>query len=220
MRSLTLTFLVTSACTGASKDDPVDTGGAVDTAETTDTADTADSGETGDTAENLDLTCSTEACGGDPVGEWTITETCFSGEWFDVEDCPGWQGRLTDVQVTGGLLVQDDGRYTADLATMDWNFEVVVPAACLAERTCADVEADTDGATCVDDGAGGCACAGSQSFPGLSADGDWTAAGVALTLDPDFGDAATSDYCADPDELRLDLNENFFFPIQLLYARN
>ena len=96
----------------------------------------------------------------------------------------------------------------------------MVPATCRDERSCADLEAETDGATCVDDGAGGCACSGSQSFPGLSADGQWSADGTALTLDPDFGDAATSDYCADVDELRLDLNENFIFPIQLLYVRS
>jgi hypothetical protein len=169
---------------------------------------------------NADLTCASTACGGDPVGDWTITESCYSDAWFDVEDCAGWQARLIDVRLTGSLHVGSDGRYVADLASIDWSLEVVVPAACLDGQTCADLQAQSDGATCVEDGAGGCTCTGDQSFPGLTAEGDWTAAEGGLTLAPDAGSTATSPYCADPDELWLDLGENFFFPVQLLYARD
>ena len=209
MQNLALLLLSSFACSDGPKAETGDSG--------LDTGDTGDTGG-GDTAVNADLTCTSAACGGNPVGDWTITEACYSAEWFSVEDCAGWEARLTNVQVTGGMSVSDDGRYTAELATIDWSGELVIPAACLDTATCAEKGDDTT--TCLDDGSGGCLCTGSNSFAGLTAEGDWSADGVALTLDADVGDPATSDYCADADELWLNLEENFFLPIQLLYVRN
>jgi hypothetical protein len=205
-------LLLIAACSGESDAPPGDTGEAADTAAADDSG--------ADTASNGELTCATEACGGEPTGAWTISETCFLQDWFEVEDCPGWEGRLTGVEVTGTLQLNADGRYAAELATIDWTLEVVIPAACLEGETCADKEASSDGTTCLDDGSGGCLCSGAQSFPGLAAEGDWTAEAASLSLDPDAGDAAESGYCADADQLWLDLTENFFLPIQLLYSRN
>ncbi|GDX82398.1 hypothetical protein LBMAG42_42090 [Deltaproteobacteria bacterium] len=186
-----------------------------------DPADTGETADTGDTADTNDLVseCTTEACGGDPTGEWTIADVCFDGTPSDLQ-CEGSTIRLSDISMVGTLSLNADGTYTNELVSGNFESRIDLPSTCLDEEhpDCASVQAEIDGYTCEDDGSGGCVCTGSNPMDPATDVGTWSVSGTDLSLDAGNG-ADTAPYCNDTDELWVDLSGTSGIPIQVLFTR-
>src|SRR4029079_1100914 len=134
----------------------------------------------GDDDGNLD--CSDySACGGNPVGEWTIADACIDGAPEpEFENCPDATAAIDDVVVHGTIDIQDDG---SSATTIDTSATIVitVPMSCLQGGTCQDL-AQAAGVPCSDHG-DDCDCI-SDFDDSQQESGSWGGGGAANTTPP------------------------------------
>src|SRR6478735_8675226 len=92
------------------------------------------------------------SCGGDIVGSWKITSSCFDFGPLEPnpESCPGITEEVTDSSMSGSVTYSADKTYQSSF-TFSASLQMKVPASCLtqpsATTTCAQIqqnlEADT-----------------------------------------------------------------------------
>lgn len=213
--TLILSFLL--ACSGSSKDDT----GAPD--------DTAGDDTAGDTEPPPDLVtdCTTTACGGDPSGDWTAVGTCFSDEpgSMNSEDCPSGTIQILDLRIESTASIAADGTYTRAMTLFEADALAHVPDDCTSGLSCdivqSFIEEKLPGIECVDASDGdGCDCTVTiVGDPEVEA-GTWSTVDTTLTTTPDDGSGASdTPYCADHDELWLDM-ETDLGSVSLLFTRD
>lgn len=174
-----------------------------DTAALDDTADMTDTDPP-----DLVSDCTTEACGGDPEGEWTVATTCWdeTEQPLDSEDCPSGTVVITDLTITGSVSVTADARYETNFTSFSQSFVVHLPDDCTQGLACDDIqglmEDSIPGVICIDGATEGCDCSATISSDGEVDVGAWAVAGNQITFTSDDGsDPETNDFCADHDEL-------------------
>jgi hypothetical protein len=152
-----------------------------------------------------DMDCSEfSACGGDPVGEWTIADACFAGSQGAVEGCPESSTRIDDFVLSGTIDLRADGSYASDISTMG-TAVLTVPMSCLNGATCDDL-AQASGLPCSANG-DACECE-NQGDARTQETGTWEASGSTITTMDSGGDTGSNQYCVDGDVLELhDVND-------------
>ena len=140
-----------------------------------------------------DVDCSFEACGGDPVGAWTIDGACSPTTNGTDEDCPG-ATLVRSVSYSGTWTFDADMTYEVDGQTLQ-SLQGSFPLSCLGQvATCEDL-AD-EGIDCHTAG-DRCECNSVSSAPYTLA-GTWTSSGSTLTLD-----GASWTYCRAAGSLKM-----------------
>jgi hypothetical protein len=149
------------------------------------------------------------ACGGDIVGNWTVSTLCGPGanQTQSVSGCPGGMATI-HVTATGTLRFGVDGSYTTMLtpagSAMDF-----LPKSCLGGSTCAMLQdallqqgTFSDG-TCTDDGTN-CNCALTLAARLTTQTGTYSVSGTTLTTTTaDAGMPSLSPYCVSGNQLSI-----------------
>jgi hypothetical protein len=151
------------------------------------------------------------ACGGDIVGNWTVTSSCvhLSGTLDFDQQCTG-------VPVDANVQYSGMASYTA---TMTYSFSLTVtgsetfvfPASCLNGATCDQINqqlqsSPPDGTTsahCSSAGGGGCSCTASLDWQSSTEAGTYTLSGTAVTTTSSSGDTETDQYCVMGNQLQI-----------------
>lgn len=139
------------------------------------------------------------ACGGDPVGEWTVVDACIDGAPDpEIDGCPDATATIDDVVVDGTVMVRDDGSYATnvDIAA---TVVITVPLSCLQGGTCADLS-QAAGVPCNENG-DACDCM-SHSDSSDQESGTWEVNGSTLTLTDSAGDPSDASFCVQGDVLK------------------
>lgn len=146
-----------------------------------------------------ELECPTAPCGGDPVGEWTIADSCFDGQ-IEVASCPELEIRSFDASQTGTASINADMTYAIDQRVAG-SATLAFPASCFAGgtiRNCSDL--NDVGTTCTGDIASECVCDQDLDESVVEA-GTWQVSGTTIALSA----SGPSDYCVSGDTLSLSL---------------
>ena len=128
-------------------------------------------------SDDQDIDCSFEACGGDPVGAWTIDGAC-SEPGGGLEECPG-ATIVTSITYGGDWVFDADLTYRTDgvsLISLQGSF----PISCLTDQLSCEQIGEA-GVTCRTAG-DRCDCNGVTSTP-FERSGTWTALDGTLSLD-------------------------------------
>ena len=144
------------------------------------------------------LDCGFAACGGDPVGVWTIADSCLEGTPM-IDDCPD-AVITSDVSLSGTVTVNADMTESSSITTTGTQ-TASIPSACLMGATCAQVEAAIDGASCTD-AADGCDCTLTIDDTD-EASGTWSVSGTTITIVDTGEDPETLDFCVDGDSMQV-----------------
>ncbi len=157
------------------------------------------------------LDCSEfSACGGNPVGEWTIIDACFDQlPMPEIDNCPDATSSVEDVVVTGSVTVRDDGSYATQVDSSG-TVTITVPMDCLDGATCAQLS-QAAGVPCSENG-DACDCQDEVSDQGQET-GTWEANGSTLTLTDSDGNVDDADYCVQGDVLKAQSQEDADSPL-------
>lgn len=139
------------------------------------------------------------ACGGDPVGQWTIVDACLDGDLQpDIDGCPEATGTIEDVVVSGSVELRDDGSYANNTSSMG-TVVLTVPMSCLDGATCEQLS-QAAGVPCSENGD---ACDCQQDFDDSSQEsGSWESSGSTITLTDSDGNVNDVSYCVEGDVLK------------------
>ena len=144
------------------------------------------------------------ACGGNPVGVWTIDASCIDVSndqaiGGGAEACEGLSVNAT-VDYDGTVTIETDGSYVANLKA-GASTEVTYPKSCLGGITdCAMLDPGAADA--------GDACLISQtSNEDVLEQGTWNASGNTLTLTDAAGEQSMAEFCVSGNTLRLSVVE-------------
>lgn len=149
-----------------------------------------------------------DACGGDPVGNWQVVETCNPSSPLRESMCDGGvvSFEQTGLEVQGSLSIGADGAATLSTSSRETR-EIVVPDAC-GGTDCAALEDDYGNpgagsarAQCTSSD-GACRCSVELVIPRTSASVTWTVSNSTLTLEGS-GLSFPFEYCRQGAELRL-----------------
>jgi len=154
----------------------------------------------------VDQECTFDACGGDPVGTWTMAGTCIEVEGNPFGDfCtdPDLSFEMS-IDASGTVTINGDQSYALDL-TMDMRQDLYIPGACLKGLpSCESMDnEDEDGSmACTGDPSVGCTCVFALSTTDTET-GSWSASGGTLTFDEasDGDEPDDLDFCVDGDTL-------------------
>lgn len=154
------------------------------------------------------------ACGGDPVGDWTISEVCgLPLDEEPIDDCPGGTSQIVAVKFTGTFAIRANGTYTSAGTTMS-SQKMSIPPACIpsisnAPITCAQLQTvvaaadpvNIQGVACANRQQGGCDCTLTFVEMPVTTTGTWMRNGNALTLTAAGDDPQTTQYCVQGNRL-------------------
>lgn len=146
------------------------------------------------------LSCSSPACGGDPVGVWTIEDSCIDGD-FTVEECPELEVNSFSATQSGTVTVNADNTYELDTQTVG-SVSVTFPASCFGGLLTDCAQLNDDDTTCTGDAAAACDCDVSVDETTVES-GTWSVNGTEVTLDDGNGNAETSEFCVDGDAMSV-----------------
>jgi hypothetical protein len=155
-----------------------------------------------DTDSDTDAACSGTACGGDPTGNWTITDVCVDDSEEPL-DCPGSYMRIDDITMEGTVDLNADMTYASQFTRFDMTYVLHMPSTCIGGMSCSDFSAAMgDGYSCVEAG-DGCDCTGMQSAPSDPDSGTWAVDGTNLELSSSNGSGPPDamPFCAEGDTL-------------------
>ena len=194
-----------------------------DTAANTDTDSDTDSDTDpdtdSDTDSDTDADCSAvPVCGGDPTGFWSATDVCPDTTQQPIEGCDGGYTQVVDGSIVGTLEFSADSSYLADLSAMSMTLLYHLPTACLSGATCAQLEATTEGGTCVD-ASDGCDCTVTQSDTGSPDSGMWSVDGDNLTVESSSGSVAELPFCVDGNSLWLSPAGTGGLPFTMVFSK-
>ena len=153
------------------------------------------------------------ACGGNIVGNWVVSTSCYQAQGSFGSSCP--EGTISaSAQYSGTFSFGADGSYTSSLTAsaieMIW-----IPATCLARQpgitTCDQLNQSGGGAPpspvitvqCTPSPRGGCDCNETITRQEVPPAGTYATSGSTLTLNPTSGTATTFSYCAGVIQLDL-----------------
>lgn len=165
--------------------------------------------ETGEDTAGADTVAeceTTEPCGGDAVGDWTIATACIPDFAFQApEECPTATASVSNLSLPGTVSINADGSYLLTTEGMSMDLTIHIPRSCIGDLTCTDLATYME-ADCADASDGdGCDCASQQSGEPDTETGTWTSEGTTVTLTNADGEVETVDYCADSDEMWLSI---------------
>jgi hypothetical protein len=155
------------------------------------------------------------ACGGNVVGNWTITSSCLSGNISDVS-CPGAIVDVSGLSIAGAASFNSDMTYTSQ-STLSGSMKTTLPPACLMQGdltlTCEqyqqllmqvipDPESPFSGFSCKTSGSN-CDCTFTFKATPSSEQGTYATAGNVLTMTAADGSSEADDYCVSGDKLQL-----------------
>lgn len=148
--------------------------------------------------------CDFAACGGDPVGEWRIADSCVTYDTSPPEDCPEADASYGTVDMSGTMSLDADGTYSLS-TSMSFDVTIDFPTSCLGGATCDQIEQNLvlsfPGSSC-QTSAQGCAC--TSPFDESSDEtGTWEADGGTLRVVDQGGDPTDLDLCATGGSLQL-----------------
>lgn len=155
--------------------------------------------------------CSFAACGGDPVGTWTLDSACLQDGANPFEDtCADAIIEIDLSGSTGTLAINADMTYSTNF-TFTGTFTFTLPMSCTDDigiTSCTDLNDPEEGRTCVDASGGGCTCTATITDDDPSAEtGTYTRSGNTFTTvptdDPSGGD--TVEYCVDGNVLKASI---------------
>jgi hypothetical protein len=146
------------------------------------------------------LNCSDfSACGGNPVGEWTIVDACIDGApQPDIDGCPEASAAFDDVVVSGTVEIREDGSYATSVNTMA-TLILTVPMSCLDGATCAQLS-EAAGVPCTAEG-DACDCT-SELDESDQETGTWETSGSTISLTDSDDMVSESTYCVEGDVLK------------------
>jgi len=143
-------------------------------------------------------------CGGDIVGNWTITGACVSEPTTADPSCPGYAVSNVSATESGTVSYTAAGTYSATF-TRTLQYTETIPATCIDPATCADL-ADTYALLGVSASCAGttvCTCSVATSGTG-SETGTYATSGTTLTAtDTVSGDVDTMAYCVQGNTVHL-----------------
>jgi hypothetical protein len=157
------------------------------------------------------FSCGTAACGGDPVGTWTIQDVCFNADLEPPDECPD-ATISADFDLSGSITFADDETYTGS-SQSTISLEFVIPGSCLPGLTSCDQLEDED-TTCTGTPDTECSCS-STSEESSDDSGTWTTNGNQINLDGD-GDG---DYCVDGNAMSIHSPSADGVEIEILFTR-
>ncbi|MBC8132413.1 MAG: hypothetical protein H7X95_05475 [Deltaproteobacteria bacterium] len=149
-------------------------------------------------------------CGGNVVGDWTITESCLDSTSSADPDCPGATSSFSNFQVQGSMNLAANMTYTSSIS-FSGSASVSLPNSCLMRPgvtfTCeqlnslyglilADPTSPVSAASCRAAGTN-CACAFTfRPTPTPTIDtGTYRTSGTTLTTTPSGEAPSSNDYC-------------------------
>jgi hypothetical protein len=158
----------------------------------------------GDDDGNLD--CSQfSACGGNPVGEWTVIDACFDDlPMPEIDNCPEASASVEGVVVTGSVDIRDDGSYATQVDSSG-TVVITVPLSCLNGGTCAQLS-QAAGVPCTTNG-DACDCENELDDQSQET-GSWEVDGSTITLTDSDGNADDADFCVQGDVLKAQSQED------------
>ena len=166
--------------------------------------------------------CGGTACGGDVVGTWKVTSSCFSVSGAPAT-CPRQTSKVVSFSVSGGVTYKADRTYAGTRAA-SVQLQTTLPASCLMiggiTVTCAQWEAalmaqpDTMSAKCTSTSSG-CTCTGTVVQDASSDSGTWATAGNVLTETATGGQPDQSDYCAQQSKLVVMAHDDMTMPMMM-----
>jgi len=158
-------------------------------------------GDDGGGGSNQALCDSFSACGGDPVGVWSITGYCIDGD-FEVPSCPTATADF-NLNQSGTVTVNGDDTYVTDTVTTG-AIVAHIPGDCftgIPVASCSDL--DDEDQTCTGDIASSCDCTSTIDDTDTET-GTWVANGSTITLTPDgAGDPDMLDFCVDGNRMTV-----------------
>ena len=157
-------------------------------------------------------------CGGDVVGNWTISGACFNAAALNMDigmSCPGATVSITALSVSGSVSFNADLTYTT-VGTASISVRETIPASCLAAGggtlTCAQLDqqiqqdiaanpSSTQSGHC--EGSSICTCTVTNGPQTTSETGTYTTSGTTLTFTDSAGSISSNGYCVQGDELHV-----------------
>ena len=145
--------------------------------------------------------CSFTACGGNPVGTWTLAGACVDAAALGLDNCPT---ASIDVSATGTIDIKSDMTYTVDF-TLGASIAATIPMSCLPQgATCSALNGNST--SCTSSGSN-CMCTITDNTPNHSTDsGTWSTSGNDLTVTKTGGGTPTVNaYCVNGNSLKIQL---------------
>jgi hypothetical protein len=154
----------------------------------------------------------TEACGGDVVGAWKVTSSCFAAApgAFPVMGCPGAAVNVSGLTLTGTDVFKPD-KTEQTTASYDGSISVTYPSSCLTsygsppncDLVTAVFAAEIAGSTsdtpfksvACKSGGGGCVCTLPTAPNVTSVNSTYSTSGGVLTETDSTGEVTQSTYC-------------------------
>jgi hypothetical protein len=148
--------------------------------------------------------CGFAACGGDPIGDWSIVDSCVTYDTTPPDDCPTAEVSFSDPDLSGTMSILEGGTYQMS-TSMSFDLTIDFPTSCLGGMSCDLVEqnlvASFPGATCRTSGVG-CAC--TTPFDETTDEtGTWEVDGDTVRVTDDGGDPTDLEFCASSGSLEL-----------------
>jgi hypothetical protein len=151
------------------------------------------------------------ACGGDLVGQWSITSDCIQSS-SPSGSCAGERLESSGLHVSGTFVFNADLTYTTN-ATISGTVTEVFPSACLTYQgvTCAQLTASLQysaqtggvGGSCATGAGGACDCTLQYPTQTSTQTGTYSTSGSTVTNTPTGGSASTSSYCVQGSTLTI-----------------
>ena len=157
-------------------------------------------------------------CGGDVIGNWTISGACFNAAALNMNigmSCPGATFNITALSVSGSASFNADLTYTtAGTATI--SLQETIPVSCLTAGgtalTCAELDqqlqadiaanpSSTQTAHC--EGSSVCTCTLTNGPQTTSTTGTYTTSGTTISFTESDGSTSSSGYCVQGNELHI-----------------
>lgn len=141
------------------------------------------------------------ACGGDVLGSWNLTSSCYTLTNPLADDCP--ESTLeSQPTASGSVVFRSDGTYSSSL-TFGGRILFRAPASCLDGQTCTDLSDPADDRTCT--GTDQCSCT-TELEDNVSEDqGTYATSGTSAMLSPTLELPQTVEYCVDGDTMTVRL---------------
>jgi hypothetical protein len=157
-------------------------------------------------------------CGGDVVGNWTVSGACLDSATLNMElgmSCPGAAISISRVNVSGSARFNVDLTYTVTTAA-SFTAQETIPASCLSSGgltlTCAqldqqlqqDIAADPStfqSAHC--SGSSSCTCTFTVAGEAQTETGTYTTSGTTFTTTASDGSISSNGYCVQGNELHI-----------------
>ena len=164
-------------------------------------------------------TCAKVApCGGDVIGNWTISDACFNTAALNMDlgmSCPGATFNITGLSVSGSASFNADLTYTTT-GTTSISVQETIPVSCLTSGgvtvTCEQLDQQLQQDIAANPsslqtghctGSSSCTCTITSGPQTTSGTGTYTTSGTTLTITESDGSISSNGYCVQGNELHI-----------------